>query len=800
MTRGKGRRLANLLATAIAMAGPSIVAAQAPPQGEDENSVRNARRFDEIVVTARKREERLLDIPIAVTALSSEQIERAGIENLADVARFTPGFTFSDTAVTGRNDRSFQTGLIIRGMASNSNLSTRQTAQLFLDGAPIPGGGLRATEDIERVEVIKGPQSAYFGRATFAGAVNIITRDPSLNDWGGKLFAEYGRFDSLEIGGALEGPLIPGSVALRVSGQVEERGGSYINAARPSERLGKRRTEAVALTLLARPLDGLDVKAYVSAYRDEDGPPANVLFDSRDFNCDAGAGAGRQNWICGELPQLPRSRIGLNTAVDAQFERQFIANEIGAGAIFDKSFIGEAGLRRKALQSTLRLGYTFGGGMLLQSITGYHRDRRQVIADSDGRDTSNLRNPFFGRVPGVRSFINWLSLVSADDKDFSQELRLTSIQDQRLRWTLGTSYSDHFAVGSFPVDSPFGPLKSLSINERGSETTGIFGALYLDLTDRLTLSAEGRYQWDKIRDRNRASGIVLEDTFRSFAPRLIVDYQLQDDLLLYGSYAVGIRPGAFNGNIAGLPQPVLDQIFQRTGAGLSVEQERLENLEAGLKGRLFDNQLLFTLAAYAGRWSNQHVSTSVSFLDPITGLPRLELVTSAVGKTNIYGVELEATFWPTDRLLLEASLAYNDTSIREYFCAVCLTSITGSADVRGNRIPLSPLTTVTASATYTAPLTRDLEWFARADFFNQGKKYATEANLAHTGSSNVVNARIGIQNDALRLEAFVRNVFDDDTYSSIERSLDLAALTFGNAIAAGLPEQRRWGLRLSYRF
>ena len=413
----------KIFATVSALALTSGIAMAGGAQAQDGRQA--GAQVGEVVVTARKREERLIDVPIAIVAFTQARIEAAGLQNLDDVARFTPGFTFSDQAVTGRNDRSFQTGLVIRGMASNSNLATRQTAQLFVDGAPFPGGGLRGIEDIERVEVIKGPQSAYFGRATFAGAVNVISRRPAMT-WGARVFGEAARYDSYQIGGSVEGPLVADRLAARISGQIDDRGGQYVNSARPSEKLGARRTESIGLSILATPNAAFEARGYLSYYRDKDGPPANVLLDSRDFNCDAGAGRGRPNWICGKAPKVPASRIGLNTTIDPQFRTQFIENRIGAGAIFGDSFISSAGLERRAWQSTLKLSYAFADGMTLESISAYHLDRRQVIADSDGRDSSNLRNPFFGAVPGVRPFINWLSLVSAEDEEASTELRLTS--------------------------------------------------------------------------------------------------------------------------------------------------------------------------------------------------------------------------------------------------------------------------------------------------------------------------------------------------------------------------------------
>lgn len=756
--------------------------------------------LEEIVVTARKQAESLYEIPVAVSVLSQEQIVAAGITGLAELSTRVPGFFFSDQVITGRNDRSFQTGLVIRGMVPNANLSTRQTAQVFLDGAPMPGGAVRGLSDIERVEVIKGPQSAYFGRATFSGAVNLVTRDPG-STWVRHVKIGAGRFEAREAEASIEGPLVDDRLAFRFSAQYDDSDGQYTNQADTSERLGARRTEAATLTLYATPFEGFSAKLFTKYFRDEDGPQANGLFDVRDFNCDAGAGRGRNNWYCGTLPAFPASRVGTNTVVDASFRNNFIDNALGAGAIFDDSFIDDAGLKRRAFQSSLVLSYELANGASLQSISAYHDDRRQAIADSDLRDTSSIANPFFGVVPGVRPFVNWLSLVSLEDEDFSQELRFTSTPDSAWRWTLGGNYSKQDSIGSFPVESPLGPLLGLSINDRGAETTAAFAAVYRDLTERVTASLEARYQWDRIRDENLQSGLVLDETFTSFTPRVILDFQATPRALWYLSWARGVRPGAFNGNIATLPPAVQAQIAQQTGAGIAVPEEQLDMLEAGLKSSGYlDNRLQFTLAAYAGEWTDQHVSTSVRITDPATGLPRFELVTAAVGETRLLGVEFEGAFQWTPMLRLEGGFALNDSSIREYFCAVCQASLTGSADVRGNELPRTPRLSGNAAIALEHALFGEWRWFARTDYLYSAGKYLTEANLAKTAALNRINLRLGAKTESWRVEGFVDNVLDDDAYYIAERTLDLANLNFANAISVALPERRAWGVSISYDF
>ena len=136
-----------------------------------------ANALEEIVVTARKREESLLEVPLAITALTSADIEARGINEFKDIIAFTPGFHFAEHSV-GRADRSNRI-LVIRGMHISQENDHQQAATVFVDGAPTHGSVIAGLEDAERIEVVRGPQSAYFGRATLSGAVNFVTKTPS---------------------------------------------------------------------------------------------------------------------------------------------------------------------------------------------------------------------------------------------------------------------------------------------------------------------------------------------------------------------------------------------------------------------------------------------------------------------------------------------------------------------------------------------------------------------------------------------------------------------------------------------
>jgi iron complex outermembrane recepter protein len=328
----------------------------------------------------------------------------------------------------------------------------------------------------------------------------------------------------------------------------------------------------------------------------------------------------------------------------------------------------------------------------------------------------------------------------------------------------------------------------------------VFGAVYVDLAERWTLSLESRLQRDRIRDENRLSRVVLTETFDSFTPRVILDFRPDDDAMYYVSAARGVRPGAFNANLLNFPAATQAQIAQLSGATLAVDQEELDMYELGAKLRLFDRRLLLTSALYYGDWTNQHVSSTVPVVNPTTGQTTLVNVVSAIGQTALSGLELEASLRATDHLSLQLGFALNDTDIRQFVCSQCQSTITGSGNVRGNRLANTPRTNGALGVTYERPVLGEWNGFTRVDYLYRGSQYATEANLARIGAAHTVNLRIGAESSALRVEAFVTNLFDDDTYKTASYTPNLANLTFGNALAVAPAERRSYGVRARYAF
>ncbi|MDX2224391.1 MAG: TonB-dependent receptor [Rhodospirillaceae bacterium] len=751
--------------------------------------------IEELVVTARRREESLMSVPLAISAFSKADIESLGAQDLNDLNMRTPGFymQYSGVGAGGRNDRSFPT-LTFRGLSNIANIGS-----LFIDGAPVSSVSSLAPGDFERIEILNGPQSVYFGRSTYAGAVNYVTRTPG-DRFVGRITTEYSSYNSTDATLSLEGPLIAGRLSARVSFHDLDKGGHYRNAADPSYRLGAQATRSGALNLYFTPSEALSVKAFFNTYEDQDGLPASALFRPSQNTCNARIDRqGGNNYICGVVPKISAAEISAYSRLAPYEYGIFIDNNIRLPTLFDPKFNEKPGLRRRANQANLAIAFDFGDGHQLNSITAYNDDKYQIIS-SAFRDSEQIPNPANpgGLNPLRPRFALSMSFVQGKQRDWSQELRVTSPQERRLRWDLGANYVNirvpQIAI-SLINNNGGSVLTAGGSSVTGSKTPAVFGGAYYDLNDRLTLNLEGRYQWDRIYTRVAATGATFERTFKNFMPRATLDFEYSDDGMVYALYSRGTLPGSFRNQalLAAQPANVIAEIVAQVGPiAPAVSPEEMNNYEAGWKGSFFEGRTTAQLAVYHAVITDQQITRTV-FLASGGGLG----VQTNLGKTRLKGVELSIQAQPTEQISLSGSFGLARPSIRVFECTECFNFITGSRDVTGNRTRNVPEHTGSASAEYTDSLIDAYDWFARADYTYRGTVFGDEANIAETGPQHIVNLKIGARSEALTLEAFVKNLTDDDTYLSLFRATDPLG---GSGIRMTLPDKRTFGLRAAYTF
>jgi iron complex outermembrane receptor protein len=830
----------------IAAALSATTMLTAPSSAQTTKQQAQSPMLEEIVVTARKREESLMEVPLAITAFSASDVEAMNIKQLGDIMVMTPSFHFvNQQGGSGRNDRSAN-ALVFRGLFLANNVGANAGGQLFIDGSPVIGAQPPPAVDVERIEILKGPQSAYFGRSTFVGAINFVTKDPATDQFKGRVSAEYSSWGSHDGALTLEGPLVEDRLAGRITGRHYKRGGPYANAADTNQKLGEQSTGSISGSLVATPTDDLRVRLWGNWFEDNDGPPSQAVLLQENFNsfvntdksCTpigstprprAGAPSTRVGfgYFCGRLPSfgdLPKSIISGDWSLNHPNTRAALYAPQPQWVIFDPQFLTHGGLKRHAKQASLSIEYDVDG-FTLEAQTAVHKDRSQNLIDLNYRDGRDRPNPLFAASPTTRvPWLQFLLMSQAKTRDWSQELRITSPQDQALRFTVGGNYLDvHSPGGTVYGMSTIGPLFTAAVTQQDVSTPAVFGALYYDITDKLTATAEARYQWDKIKTTPRVgtNGLIvtgaaanpLLDTFKSFSPRVSLDYKFSEGSTVYALFSRGYRPGGFNTALVTASQATLDALRAVVpNAGVSYLQEKVDNYEAGIKATLWDGRARLTFTVYRDTWLNGQVQNNVpvQIQNPAGGPPIGNLIGLIVnnGKAILKGVEAEGQLAVSDNLRLSGSFGLNDTEIKSFGlglgnCADC-NSIYGSfAGSIGNSLPTSPKYAWSLSADYSDNLVADYDWFARVDWSHQGRTFTDFTNVNWTAPWDNVNVKLGVRNENLSLEAFVNNLTQNDESPSSIFGIDVFSFLVPpqkNAVRLAPPTPRSVGVRAIYNF
>lgn len=789
----------------------------------------------EIVVTARKRDENLLDTPIAIAAFNSQGLEKRGIDSLSKLTESSPGLNVNQNGA-GRNDRSYQQ-FIIRGFTPSSTRTT--TASVFIDGAPVSStSALSSIASPERIEILKGPQATYFGRSTFAGAVNVVTKTPG-NDWGGAVKMGGGTRNSYQAHASLEGPIVEDLLAFRISGDMMGKDGSWRNGL-GGEPLGSQASRSASLTLAFTPADRFKVKATGVYSRDDDNHPANGLLGMYEIRDDAGNLVVRDQsnctlngfnnaqvpteyrYICGVTPGLGQAPSA-NTTMDP-FAKNWLSTVDGRIFNYDKG-VQQFGLLRNFYHGNVGMDWEVTDSLTLSSLTALNREEYSVFVDLDNQGTLNIARPEGEdqTEPFARPFFDYPYLVERLNQDFSQELRLSFDNGGPIQATLGASYLNATTRagvgGGFLPDATYAEM-----GKTRSKTTGVFGAVTWQATPNFSISGEGRYQEDVLyaysqptgtnlsevtanalgMDRYYAGGdILFKQKYKNFLPRVIAKYETDSGMMAYASWSKGVNPGAFNTEFLTTPDNVIQEATEQ-GIGVQVEPEKVTNYEVGLKGTLFDRRVNFALAVYYAQWRNQINAIALYTVDDDNDA--YVLAGSAnTGSVDMSGIELDLNWRATDNISFNFGGAINDTHIKAH-ANPPVSRVTGVTDFRGNELPQTSKFSANFGAEYAGDVTfiDGADWFIRGDYAFKSGMWSSAANIVKTMDSHKVNARMGLNHGPLSYELFVQNLFNNKAYTSIgEQSLfekNFAYSSAYSALVVGLPELRTVGAKISYKF
>jgi iron complex outermembrane receptor protein len=793
----------------------------------------------DIIVTARKKSENILKTPVAITAFGSGDLQARGIGNINEMSTFTPGLKVV-TATSGRNDRSFQQ-IVIRGFTPSS--STLQTTSMFIDGVPVSTStAIQNLDDPERIEVLKGPQSAYFGRQTFAGAINVVTKDPPKT-FGGSVTGMIGTHENHDVAGEIGGPLIGDLLSFRASVRDWSKKGSYRNVGIPTQTLGDQSTRSGSLALEFKPSANFTAKAFGMLSSNKDGPNATGLIAAytitnpntgavvvqsqsncafNGFTTGAAGNKPRTNqFVCGVLPNLLPGSPSMNSA-DTAFITDALANPTNR-VINPKNGTQGYGLRSRYYHLHAVVDWAIpGSGITLSSLTGYNNERKSELSDLDLYYDTTVPNSSAGIAAGGRPYFDYPFMVEYTNRDFSQELRASLDNHGPFRLTIGGSYLNAFFQGGGGGNN--GNFVS-GINTNGATKSLTYGAFYgaaYDITRKLTINFDGRYQIDRLLAYARPLGqtlpiaafglsagfypgnsVLADQTFKNFMPRVIVNYQANPNTLAYASFSQGVNPGQFNTVFLSSTAPVLRAAID-AGFQIAVNPEKLNNYEVGVKGKMLNNRIRYAIAAYYANWTNQINQRTVAQIDPGTGLVTVINAAANGGMVNMKGIEAEVTAYASRALTFNLAGAINDTDVRQY-TAPAVSQLTGITDFSGKQMPLTSKYSATASIDYSHPIgSAGVSGFARVDFTFKSGVYTDIANIVRTPDMNQVNVRLGITTAAFTLEGYVTNLFNNRAYgSAVDTTLYDRANTntaVVGAVAVALRELRTIGVRARYSF
>ena len=582
----------------------------------------NAAVLEEVVVTAQKRTESLQDVPIAVATFSAEDLLNQGVGGTQALQTAVPGLVYNNTGATaqpflrGVGTRLAQNGLEI---SIATNVDDRYVAR--------PTASLFELADIERIEVLKGPQGTLYGRNAAGGTIRVITKDVE-DELGGSFKASAGNFDSYTLSGTVNVPLTE-NFGMRVTGLSKWRDG-YAKNVDP-----RGRSE----------FDDMDYQAFRAKFRWDvtDAVTSRLTLDY--WHRDDLGGVENVNISPGNLGTTNFLAAANGTPITTEKEKL-------ASAMTDDNTGNE-------FAGQLRFDVELGDmGIELVSITTYNNFELDWIGDADGGGGAHLD-----------------AFVFENSEGYSQEFQLLSSSDSALTWILGAYYFDDNHDYELTVDFSDvvpGFLFSQSYQSVDVKSWAIFGQASWAFSDRMTLTVGGRYTEDDKDVKAIASqreGITLgalvpidlSDSWNEFTPKVSLEYALNDDVMTYFTYARGFKSGGFN----------YPAVTSKPPADSALEPEILDMFEIGLKGEFIGSTLRLNASGYYYDYTDLQVTRAAAGVGAA-------VTTENAANAKVLGFDLDVIWLASDDLTLTAGLNVLDTEYEEYLASAFIFKIPGN--------------------------------------------------------------------------------------------------------------------------
>jgi iron complex outermembrane receptor protein len=743
------RRTAISLGVSLALTAPAAVLAQ--PQ--------EAQMLEEVLVTATKRSASVQEISVSVSAFSADDIMRGGIEDITRLGYMVPGMKVGQSGNELR--------LAMRGTRQNNvGTEAEQVVGIFEDGVYVPTTtqALGSYVDLDRIEVLRGPQGTLYGRNTFGGTVNIHTKAPTLDETKGYVTGLYGDYDRTKLEGAVNVPL-GDTVAVRLAGMIDEHDGYIENHYPGVDDLRDQDLSYYRASILWAPNDSFDA-TFRYAYMDQTST-SDAIWGYQHIGAytDGVFAKGNQLGTPGASDNFDQGpwdvRRNLPSNADTESNAYTLSVNYRIDGLFDVKFIG--------------------------NITDFEGNQNFDSDYSDGGDADN------------NGFTGWKS----DQDTWSTELQLVSNGEGPLEWMLGAYYFDQDSDWNWQSreNGQFIVPHWDQIGNYTSNSTGYFANATFAVSDELRLIAGYRYAEDEKQQKNQldwsvfppipAPGTGSEGDWDKDLWKGGVEYDLNEDSMAYLQVSTGYRAGGINAIDPNIP--------------LTFEPETVTAYEVGYKSTWMDSSLVFNVAAYYNEFEDMQAQSFVN-----RGGNTFEFTESG-GEIDTYGVEVEFTWLPIDNMRIQGTLAYMDSEFGDYDISwvAGLDQLESRRTAEGNLSledmtpALSPEWTSSLQASYDFHLPggsvlMPLIQIAYSDEYNT---FDIELPEAEQDSYTMADARLiwTSPSENIEAQAFVLNIGDEEVITRSTMYNDGAAPTIAS-VQSSWNNPRTWGVSATYSF
>lgn len=742
-----------LTAAGLGFLGSAAASAQSSTSSGSRENV-----LEEITVTARKREENLQDVALSVSAMGQQEIQARFAVDLRDLISISPNAVLDDTNQgPGGVAAAYIRGIGVSEVEKNFDPAVGVVVDGIFRGTMT--GSIDRAIDLQRMEVLRGPQGTLFGRNTIGGVINMERSKPTT-ETSAKVRASYGNYQTSGVDGVLNFGAGE-TLAIKLSGAYRNQDEGFFTNLNTGRKDGQYEYKSLGINPLWMPMDNLEIEyTYLRERTDQDTP---LLLN-----------VGQP----GQLFCTPFGWCSPNTTTPVSGSRYRVLTAYGSDATdvfggpldpnYNDDGVSPYGANFDADTNQLEVRWTLNDDYRLDYIIGEWKTKEKVLTDWDA----------------VTDFL-FHTDRPAEYKQVTNELRLTYDAGAALAYTVGLYAWDSdyqvrlrsyigFAVAGVILDLP-------QTTTQNSESKAIFFEGDYRFNDQWTLTLGGRYtEDDKTTNQVGVTTASAKADWNKFTPKAALKYQLTDSSMLYGLYSAGYRAGGFNGRV--------DSVETAT---IPYAPETVDNFELGYRSTLMDNRLIFNATAFYMDYKDKQ--EEIQQASTTSGTGQVTRVVNAATAT-ITGAEFELTWLATDGLTIRGNLGILDASYDQFNVNIGTTQNPVIADFSSLDFRRAPKATATLTGNYEWEVGGGLAW-VRGSWHYLGSHETDFANKPelHNDAQNLVDASVNYAVNNWYVSVFGRNLLDEEGY---QIGFDVAGLwSYASPRAP-----RTYGIEVGYGF